>query len=95
MIKYSGSWSTLNEQNNSPESMVYIHAYGVPIFQDFGWCVIFGVSLTPKQREVLHWREKCDIDLWIQTWSNLENVTIISLYFTTLQHTTIFKLTII
>ena len=62
--------------------MVYIPEYG--------WYVILGLTLTPKQREVFevqfcNWcekqekvvlREKSDIGLWIQTWSNLENMTI-------------------
>ena len=63
-----------------------------------GWYAILGLSLTPKQRDVhevqfcnwcVEWekvvmREKeSDIGLWIQTWSNLENMTIISTYFMT------------
>ena len=64
--------------------MVYIPGYG--------WYVILGLSLTPKQRKVFevqyfNWWEKSEkivlreesdiaIGLWIQTWSDLKNITI-------------------
>ena len=65
-----------------------------------GWFIILGLSLTPKQREAFEVQffnecekrekvvqgEKSDTDLWIQTWSNLENMTVTSTYFITLQH---------
>ena len=67
--------------------MVYIPRYG--------WYIMLGLSLLPKQREVFevkfsNWcdklkkvvlREKSDIGLWIQTWSNLEKMTITPTYF--------------
>ena len=73
---------------------------------EYGWYVILSLSLTPKQREVFevqfcNWcekrkkvvlREKSDIGLWIQAWSNLENMTITSIYFITSQHTQLFSI---
>ena len=62
--------------------MVYIPGYG--------WYVILGRCLTPKQGEeafevqFCNWceklekvvlREKIDIGFWIQTWSSQENMT--------------------
>ena len=32
-------------------------------------------------------KEKSNIGLWVQTWSNQENITMISTYFITLQNT--------
>ena len=66
---------------------------------------MMAVSLTPKEREVFevqfcNWceklekvvlKEKSDIGLWVQTWSNLEIMTITSSYFTTSQHIQLFS----
>ena len=71
----------------------------------YGWYVILGLSLKPKQRDVFevqfcNWceewekvvlREKSDVGLWIQTLLNLENMTITSTYFITSQHTQLFQ----
>ena len=78
--------------------MIYVPGYG--------WYVILGLSLTPKQREVFqvqfcNWcekwdkvalREKSDIGSWVQTWSNLENMNITSISFITSQHTELFPI---
>ena len=78
--------------------MIYVPGYG--------WYVILGLSLTPKQREVFqvqfcNWcekwdkvalREKSDIGSWVQTWSNLENMNITSISFITSQHTELFSI---
>ena len=76
--------------------MMYIPGYDL--------YVILVLSLTPKQREVFevqfcNWcekqekvvlREKSDIGLWIQAWSNLENMTITYTYFSKAQHIQLF-----
>ena len=51
-------------------------------------------AIGDRSGKRLYWGENSDIGLWIQTWSNLENMTIRSTYFITLQHTTIFNLVI-
>ena len=66
---------------------------------------MMAVSLTPKEREIFevqfcNWceklekvvlKEKSDIGLWVQTWSNPEIMTITSSYFTTSQHIQLFS----
>ena len=77
--------------------MVYIPGYD--------WYLILGLFNTKVKRSlwsrILHlmWeaRKGCPertsgTGLWIQTWSNLENVTITSTYFTALQHTQLFSI---
>ena len=108
--KYSCNWSTLNEQNDSLENMMYIHAYGV--YSRIWWMCNFWSLFNTKAKESLwssifqlvremikkvvlkSWGEKRDIRSWIQKWWNLENITIKSTYFVTLQHTTIIYLVI-
>ena len=90
-VKYS-------DNNNKNTAAIEIHMMYIP---GYGWYVILGLFLKPKQRDVFevqsyNWykkwekvllREKSDVGLWIQTCSNLGNMAITSTCFTTSQHT--------
>ena len=97
----TGNWIFNAKWYNT--AVTEVHMAYIP---GYDWYVISGLSLTPKQREAFEVQfcnecekrekvvlgEKGDIGLWIQTWSNLENMTITSTFFITLQHTQQFSI---